>query len=278
MNRRRLAGATAGAFVLVLFLAAAGWDRYIIVRHPAPGRLTTLIATSPPAGYAAKPSNSHVVTTASSPFAAYKAAAKRSPSSSASYSLSWSRPKTSNDSATVLLSYLPSAADASRVQAQAETQFVAAASYKAENYASAGAVTVSGVPGAKGAVFVPTSAATPPVASVAFRTGRVQALILLGQAGTPAETGSAAADLARAEYQRLAQALPGFHLGVSSVPLVASVAYWAVVAGAAALAVAIPMSVRRARRHRMEARRRSAQRQQQLRGSKIARRQAARRR
>ncbi|HET6965150.1 MAG TPA: hypothetical protein VFH58_10295 [Acidimicrobiales bacterium] len=278
MNRKGLAGATAALFVLTLVLAAAGWDRYVVMRHPAPGRLTGLIVTSPPSGYAKKPANSHVVTTDSSPFAAYKAAAKRSPSETASYSLSWSRAKQSDDSATVLLSYLPSAADATKVEAQAESQFLARGSYKAENYSYAGVVAVDGIPGAKGAVFVPTSGATPPVASVAFVTGRVQALVLLGQAGTSAATGRTAADLARAEYHHLQRTLPGFHLGVTAVPPVASAVYWAVVLGVLGLAVVIPVGVRRTRRRRLEARRRTARRQHQVRGSKIARRQAARRR
>lgn len=278
MKRRSVAGATAALFVLVLALAAAGWDRYVVMRHPAPKRLTTLMAASPPAGFAKKPANSHVVTTGSSPFAAYKAAAKRAPSATAAYSLSWSGIKQPSDSATILLSYLPSPGDAEKVQGQAQTQFLAADSYKSENYTRAGGLTVSGDPGAVGATFVPTASATSPLATVAFQTGRVQVLVLVGQSGPPTTAGRSAVELARAEYVRLQQALPGFRLGVTSVPVTASVVYWAVVASLIGLAVAVPLGVRSTRRRKVEARRRTARQQHQVRGSKIARRQAARRR
>ncbi len=286
MKRKSLATPAAGVVLvlaLVLALAAAGWDRYIVVRHPAPKGLSALIAASPPAGFGVKPANSHVVTTDSSPFATYKAAAKRSPSGTAAYSLSWSGTKQPSDSATILLSYLPSAADADKVQAQAQTQFLAADSYKAENYTrSSGALAVTGVPGAVGAAFVPTASAgasaTVPLATVAFQTGRAEVLVLVGQSGPPATASRSAVELARAEYGRLQQALPGFRLGVTSVPATATAVYWAVVAGLIGLAVAIPLGVRRTRQRSVEARRRTAQHQHQLRGSKIARRQAARRR
>ena len=90
--------------------------------------------------------------------------------------------------------------------------------------------------------------------------------------------GSHQAALAQQEYRHLGQALPGFDLVRTSVPLVPTVVYWGVYGGLVLLAVIIPLGVRRARRMRADARRRAAQRQHQVRGSKIARRQAARRR
>ncbi len=279
MHPKRLAAAAAVTFVLVVLVAAAGWDRYVVVRKADRLRLAHLVVSSPPPGYTTKPANASEVPASSNPFAAFKADAKKAPSDTGAYSVSWTNPKSSNDSASILASYLSSPAAAATVEAQAEKQFLAAGSFASEKYRYANAVAVPGIPGAKGAVFVATgTSTTPPVAAVTFATGRVQTLVLVGQVGTPASTSETAAALARSEYLHLRQALPGFDLQVTRVPLVATILYWAVVAGLIALGVVIPLGVRRGRRMRREARLRTARRQQQVRGSKIARRQATRRR
>jgi hypothetical protein len=279
MKRNRLRAVSASLFVLLVLLAGVGYDRWIVIRHVERTRLATLVVASPPPGYTKKPSSANQVTTQSSPLSSYKSLATAAPSRSGAYSVSWSNPASSTDSATILVSLLPNAAGAGKVQAQSVTQFLAAGSFNAEHYTLAGTVPVPGVPGARGAVFGPTgTATTPPVAAVVFSTGRVQVLELLGQKGTPTSTGAAAAALARSEYTHLGQVLPGFSLEVTSVPLVASAVYWAAVVGLLAVGVALPMGVRRARRARADARRRAARRQHQVRGSKIARRQATRRR
>lgn len=279
MHRKRLQAVAAGIFVVVALLAAGGWDRYVVERKIDRARVAHLVVSSPPAGYAKKPSNANQVPAASSPFAAYKAEAKKVPSGTAAYSVSWSNPKSGNDSASILVSYLSSPAAAATVEGQAEKQFLAASSFQSEKYRYVGPVPVPGVPGAKGAVFAATgTATTPPVAAVTFPTGRVQVLVLVGQTGTAESTGATAAALARSEYLHLQQALPGFDLRVTRVPAVATAVYWGVVLGLLALAIAIPVGASRARRMRREAHLRTARRQQQVRGSKIARRQAARRR
>lgn len=279
MNRRGLVGAAAVLFVLSLVLAGIGYDRYVVDRTVVRARVARLVVTTPPPGFTKKPTGSSQVATSSSPFSYFKSAAKTSPSSTAAYSVSWSDPASSSDSATVLVSYLAKPSQAARVESQAVTQFLGSSSFKSENYAFSGPIPVPGVPGGKGSVFTATGkATTPPVAAVAFSTGRAQVLVLLGQTGTAAATGATAAALAQQEYAHLRRALPGFDLVETSVPLVASIVYWAVYGTLVLAAVTIPLGVRRARRMRADARRRVAQRQHQVRGSKIARRQATRRR
>jgi hypothetical protein len=279
MNRKWLAATTALTLVVALLVAGAAYDHWIVTRHTARARLARLVLTSPPPGYGAKPASTNQVAASSSPLSTYKAFAQARPSSTGAYSVSWTKPSSTTDSATILVSLLPSAVDASKVQAQAATQFVGPDSFKAQNYALSGSIPVPGVPGAKAAVFKATgTATTPPVAAVTFATGRVQVLELLGQTGTPESTGATAAALARAEYEHLGQSLPGFSLQVTQVPPVASIVYWLVVVGTLGLVVAVPLAVRRVRARRAAARLRTARRQHQVRGSKIARRQAARRR
>lgn len=279
MYRKRVLGASMVAGLAVyLVVAGAGWNRYIVVRRLDRTRLAGLVTPFPPPGFAPKPSDAHLVTTASSPFSAYRSAARTSPSSTASYSVSWSAPKDGSDSVTILVSYLPSVAAASKVEAQALSQFVASGSLRSQGYVLAAPVTVMGVPGARGAVYRPTTSPTPPEAAVAFSTGRAQVLELLQMTGAPSSAATTAAGLAGTEYTYLRRILPGFELRTGAVPVGASTVYWAVVAVIGGLSMALPKILRRAKRLRAEARLRSAWRQRQVRGGRIARRQAARRR
>lgn len=279
MSRKRWRIAAAAGFVLFFALAATGYELFIVMRHADKPRLARLIVPTPPAGYTHKPSASNVVTSADNPFAAFKSAAKRSPSESGAWSVSWANPASSNDSATILVSYLPSASAAEQVQSQAVQQFTGANSFKAQNYALYRAIPVSGVPGARAAAYTATGGATtPPVVAVVFSTGRAQVLELVGQTGTPQSTAAVAVDLARSQFLHLRRALPSFTLGVTIFPALATAIYWAVVAALAALVVGVPLGIGRTRRIRADRRRRAAERQHQVRGSKIARRQAARRR
>lgn len=267
----------AASLAIYLVLAVLGWAHYVVMHPLDRSRLAGLVVPAPPPGYTPKAASANLVPAASNPFSSYKAAAQHSPGSTAGYSVSWTNPKSSVDSATILVSYLPSASVARQVQSQARTRFLSSESFKSENYKYAQPLGVPGVPGAGGAVFTATgTATTPPVAAVVFATGRAQVLELIGQTGTPAGTGDTAATLARREYDHLARSLPGFQLHRTSVPLVASLIFWGAAAAIAVVAVAVPMVMGRVRRRQEAARVRNAQRQHHVRGSKIARRQARR--
>jgi hypothetical protein len=277
MHRKVLCAVAAALVVLVAGLV---FDEWIVMRPLDRGQLARLVVPTAPPGFTQKPASSTLVESSSSPLTEARTAAEQAPSQTGSWATTWDTPKASNDSASVLVTYLPSASEAALVEKQAETQFLGANSFQSQSYALVGPVAVTGVPGARGAVFKPSgTATTPPVASVVFSYGRAQVLVILGQTGTPAATGAAAAILSRSEYAHLQADLAGFRMGhVTRVPLIASLAYWGVLAGVMALAVFIPLGMRRRRRRRAEARRRIATQQHQLRGAKIARRQASRRR
>ncbi len=265
--------------VLALALATGAYEQWIVMRHADRGRLAGLVVTAPPPGFTKKASASNEVTAASSPFSAFKTAAKNAPGSTGAWTSSWTSPSSSSESATVLVSLLPSAAIAAQVEAQAETQFLGTGAFAAQSYTRSASAPVPGVPGAKGAVFRPKAgAASPPVTTAVYRYGRAQVLVIVGKTGTPTQAEWATAALATSEFAHLRGALSSFSFLVTTVPLVATLVFWAVVVGGLGLALGIPMGSRRARRRRDQARSRLAARQHQVRGSKIARRQAVRRR
>lgn len=275
MNRKTLVAISVAVGGAYLLLALVGWTAFVVMHPVDRARLSRLAVTTPPAGFTKKPASANQVAASSSPYSEYKTIAKKSSGSTGAYSVSWTSTKSADDSATFLISYLPSAADAAKIQSQAKSLYLAPGSFKSENYQYVQAINVAGVPGAVGSVYKATgTATTPPVAGVAFTTGRVQILELIGETGTPAGTGQSAAALAQSEYAHLTKALPGFGLQRTSIPLVASLIYWGVAAGIAVLAVAVPLQLGRVRRRRKWSKLRRERRQQQVRGSKIARRQA----
>lgn len=276
MNRKALKLLAA---VVILVVASVGYDEWVVVRHTDRSRMARLVVSAPPAGFTKRASASNAVTATDSPFAAVKAAAKAHPSATGAWTSSWTSPSSSSDSATLLVSLLPTPTVARTVNGQAAAQFLGPNSFKSQSYTLAGPVAVTGVPGARGAVFRPSSgASTAPVATAVYSWGRVQVLVIVGLTGTTTRAGAAAASLAAAEYAHLEKALPGFGLKATEIPPVATVIYWAVVGSLMVLAIGIPVAVSRTRRRHEQARARLSARQHQTRGSKIARRQAGRRR
>lgn len=243
--------------------------------------MARLVITTPPAGFTAKPSASNAVDPSTTfKLSSYKTIAEKSPNQTSAWVVSWSATASKDDSANIAVSLLPDAAAAETVQTQAVKVLLGADSgLKTTGYVYHSAVDVPGVPGAAGALYTATgTATTPPEAIVAYRDGQAQVLVLLAQVGTPAAVASAAAHMAANEYVYINQALHGFSLATTRVPLVATIVYWVVAAALLGLAFGIPLGVRRVRRRREELRQRTARRQQNVRGSKIARRQASRRR
>jgi hypothetical protein len=277
MNLKRLTAA--GLVVIVLVLAAAGYDRYIVQRSVVRSRLARLVITAAPPGYTGKPAAASRVTSSSNPFAEFKAVAKRFPAETGAYSVSWSSPSSADDSATLLASLVPSAADARTLAAQASSQFLGADSFKSESYVQVERLVVPGLAGGQAALYrAAGSAKTPPVVSLEYRVGRVEVLELVGQTGPPNAAISTAETLARSEVSHLDAVEPGFALEVTRYPPVATLIYWVVAAGLVMAMIAAPLAIRRSRRRRAEATARTARRQRLARGGKIARRQGRRRR
>ena len=134
------------------------------------------------------------------------------------------------------------------------------------------------IPGAVAAFFTPSSLTNPPLVIVAFQVGRAQVTEFIGIPGDKQAIEDEALSFARSEYVHLRAVLPGFSLSSTSYPLVASVIYWLVVA-IVVLAVAFgPLLRERALERRRLLAERARVQHKTVRGSKIAKRQSARRR
>ena len=259
-----------GVAILVFFLL-------IPVHSIERSRLSSLVPGHPPAGFNKKPASSTQVAASNSPFPEVKAAAKSAPNSTGSYSIEWTKRSPSNDAVSLIVSMLPSAKDASTVQSQAKGNYLGQQSLKSASYSYVRPVEVPGVPGASAALFSSTRS-NPPLVVVAFQKGRAQATAFAGVAGPAASVESTARVVASSEYRLLSNLLPGFTLTRTSWPVVASIVYWLVAAAIALGAVLVPWMRRRIIERRRMATEVARTRAVGARGSKIARRQAARRR
>jgi hypothetical protein len=262
------------AILAVVAIAAVGYERFIPITQIDSGRLAALVVTAPPSGFNKKPASSTGVPASSSPFSTVKAAGKSSPGSTGSYSVAWTNPSSSNDSAWLLVSVLPSASDAAKVQSEAASQYLGAQSFKTENYVLAGHVAMPSMSGAQAAVFT-SSKSGPPVVTVIYQVGRAQVVEFVGLVGSQAKATTTATALANAEAAQLDHVLPGFSLSRTSSPLAATLVYWLVVLSIVSIGIATPIIVRRTRQKRIQARERMARRQLQSRGRKVARRHAS---
>jgi hypothetical protein len=262
--------------VVILAVAAIGYERYIPIHHVQRARLARLVVASPGAGFTAKPAATNEVPASSSPFAALKTAATRSPNSTGAYSVEWTG--ASSSIASVLVSMLPSRSSAAAVAAQATTAYLGAASFKSNNYVLAGRLAVPEVTGAQGATYRPTSAkATTRLAVAVFQVDRY-VVVEFAQRSNAAAADSTVTGLAQAEAQHLRQVGSGFSLVVTTWPTAASLIYGGVTLAIAVLTLIVPVGVTRGRRRRRLAREAMARRALQGRGRKIAKHQAARRR
>jgi hypothetical protein len=266
--------------VAILVIAAIAYVEFIPVHHVEQSRLSQLVVTKPPAGFSAKPTSSATVPASSSPFAALKTAAKRSPNQTGAYVIQWPGTGTqssSSDVASVVLSWLPSTSDAATVQKQAVSAYLAAGSFKTDDsYSLESRFAVAGVPGAAGVIFGPApSTGHLGLAVAVLGEGRFVS-VDFAQLSSPAPAQAAATSLAQAEYAHLRQVGPGFTLGVTHYPLEASLILIGVAVTLAALLVLVPLGVSRGRRHRRLAREAASRRAVQGRGRKIAKHHAAR--
>jgi len=264
--------------VVVLGIAAIGYERYIPVHHVQRARLSHLVAASPPAGFKAKPTTANEVAPSSSSLAALKAAGQRAPNSAGAYSVQWPGTTSTNDVASLLVSMLPTKADAVAVQAQATKAYLAGSSFKSNNYRLLGPLAVPSVAGAQAATFGPTSAkGAQRLAVVVFQEGRYAVVAFVQQTSLTRVDASAVA-LAQLEAAHLQKIGSGFSLTVTTRPLVASLILVGVAVAVALLVLLVPVGVRRNRLRRRQARDAAVRRALQGRGRKIAKHQAARRR
>jgi hypothetical protein len=282
--------------IAVLALATAGFFVLIPLHRIHDARMSMLAPSSPPRGLDAKPAIASPERT--STFAAVTAAAKKDPGSTGTYTVEWTKPLPAapgaasnsggNDTVTLVLSLLPTPAQADTTQKEALSAYLGPKSKQSQYYKLASTVAVRFPPGARESWFEPTTAA-PPLAVEAFAYNRAQVVVFSAveessptggpskaAPASPAAAESAAEAAASSEYRLLARRLAGFSLRTTTWPLTATAVYWAVTAALAAAVVFVPVAVRKSREHRRRAREQARRRQLQSRGAKIARRQATR--
>jgi hypothetical protein len=266
------------AAVVILALGFIGYERYIPIHHVERSRLAELDANQAPPGFKTKPDSSQQVPASSSPFSDLTADAKRSPNSTGAYSIDWEGTKSTSDEANLLVSMLPSSKEATSVLKQAETTYLASGSLKSDGYTQPRPFTVPSVSGARAATFSSTSTTTPGRLSVAaVQVGRYVAVSFVAESGS-SDPQAAAVDLMQTEVSHLDRLGQGLSLKTTHWPFVASLVYGSSTIALAALVIAIPLAVAKVRQNRRLARERMLQRSLLARGSKVAKRQAGRRR
>ena len=266
---------------VLLAIAVAIYLPVMSVQKVRTGRLASLVVSRPPAGFNPKPAAANPVPPSSSQFEAVKLAGKKSPGSTGGYSIEWTDSSSSSqgsNAVSLVVSVLPSAGDAAKTQAEAKSAFASKNSLKADSYTYANAVAVPGIPGASASFYTPGSLTNPPLVVVVFQVGHAQATEFIGIPGDKQAIEDEAVSFARAEYNHLRSVLPGFSLSETTYPVVASVVYWAVAAVIVLAVVVGPILRRRAVERRRLVAERARVQHKTVRGSKIAKRQAARRR
>lgn len=265
----------AAGLVVYLIVAAVVFVPVVRLQRVVPGRIAALVVSTPPPGFTAKPAAANVLKPSSSSFAGVKAAAKKAKDSTGAYSVEWAKTG-SNDAVSMVISYLPTPADAAKVQEEARTAYTGRGSLKSDAYTYTGPVPVEGIPGASGAAFKASTSGNPPLVVVAFQDGRAQATVFVGLSAPPAAVESTAVAFARSEHEHLRATLGGFSLVRTTWPALSASLYWVVAALLATAGLSWPAMRRRAERRRVAAAERARMQHKTVRGSKIVKRQAGR--
>lgn len=262
-----------GAAALVLVLAAAGYWWWVPVHQSDATRLAPLVPHRSPAGFGTKPSSAGPVPASRTSISAVENAAHRSPDATASYAIAWSGRKTKNAAVEVLLTLLPSAAQARTARTQAVRHYLGTKSLQSSGYRRSKRFTPTSVPGAAGALFVPasTGASTGKAAVAVLSRGRAVAVVLADAKGTTAR--SAVTTAAQRTWSRLGGEA-AVSLELTTYPLVASVLYAAATAVLVTVVLGAAPARARLRRRRQAAWARAVERERRSRGRKVVRRRA----
>lgn len=266
---------------LILAVALIVFVPLISMEKVQRSRLAHLVVSKPPAGFNPKAAAANPISASSSQFATVKIAGQKSPHSTGGYSIEWtdsSGSTTGTNAVSLVVSLLPNAGDATKVQAEAKSAYASKSSLKADSYTYANAVPVPSIPGASAAFFNPSTLSNPPLVVVAFQVGRAQATEFIGLPGDKQAIENEAVSFARTEYEHLRSVLPGLSLTETVYPTVASVVYWVVVGVMLLVVIVGPILRRRTVQRRLVLAERARSQHKTVRGSKIAKRQAARRR
>jgi hypothetical protein len=229
--------------VVVLVVAAVGYQAVVPSTHVVRSRLARLVVTRPTVkAFDVKPSSESAQQAAQSGVTALTTAAKRSPNQTGIYAVEWL--PSPSQGAVIFAFLLPSDAQATTALAQLRGDEMGPQSYANDSLALRSTFTVAGVPGSSGSVYTPTSkTATPSWLSVAgVRDGRVVALAEVVEA-TPSQADSI--KMASTEYAHLRGVEPGFSLDVVTRSLPMTIVWVVGAVLVAALAALGPVGWRR---------------------------------
>jgi hypothetical protein len=257
--------------VVVLVVAAVGYQLVIPQKHVDRTRLARLVVTTPGVKeFDVKPTGAAEQKATSSGLKTLEAAAKKSPSSTGVYSIEWTG-KGTKDVAGVIVFLLPDEAEAKATLAQVKAQQLGPKSYSTDSLTRSSTFTVPGVPGSSGSYYEMTkkTATSLNLAATVFRQGDV---VAVAEGIKAKDTQADTETVTRTEYAHVRTVTPGFTLSLTTRPTVASVVWIAGSVVVALLAGFAPVVVGRIRRTRRRRRQEELDRLIVVRGQTIAKR------
>jgi hypothetical protein len=220
------------------------------------------------------PVDSEFVAPQKSAFAEMKKAATADPDETGGYGKEWSGSTASGDAATELVEFLPTAAQARLVRAEAEAEYSDTSSLKTAHITVTAHFSLPSVAGAFGVRVATAKSSTTSATTgtaIVFQQGRVVALEYL-QSVTRGLSRADATTMAQAEQALLERSEPAFSMVQITRPLGLSLLYGLVTLVAAGLILFLPGLVRRRRARREARQREQARYEYRARGGKAMRR------
>jgi hypothetical protein len=257
--------------VVVLVVAAVGYQLVIPQKHVDRTRLARLVVTTPGVKeFDVKPTGAAEQKAASSGLKTLEAAAESNPNSTGIYSIEWMG-KGTKDVAGVIIFLLPDEAEAKVVLAEVKTQQLGAKSYATDSLTRSSTFAVAGVPGSSGSYYEMTkkTATSLNLAATVFREGDV---VAVAEGIKARDTEVDTETVTRTEYAHLRSVASGFTLTPTTRPTVASIVWIAGSVVVALLAGSAPVVVGRIRRTRRRRRQEELDRLIVVRGQTIAKR------
>jgi hypothetical protein len=258
--------------VVIVVVAAVLYALWIPVTIANGARLGELAQSQPPPGLDVKAPTSTALSPAEFPFSEAKAAARKAPHETGMASVQWSPKEKNKAGAEVLLTLVPSEADAAKVLAEAVSSYVSTKAIQSNGYTLIKRFSVSGVPGASGVSFTTGGSSSTRVDEVVFQVDRAVEVAFIEAAGSDGQAKVTA--FAQDQHRHLAQEIPGFSLAATSLPPVASGIFWGVTLAILLLVVSVPPTVAWIRRRRRLTRAEARRRERLARGRKVLKNQA----
>jgi hypothetical protein len=263
-----LAVIVVGAIVAVVFVHSTHADSTLLGKLTVSEPHTSLLGKRPTQSQASDPSTSGLKEV--------KKAAAEDPTNTGQYLREWAAPKSAQDAAALLVSFLPSEEQAVRANRTA-TSLYGSTTALGTSYTRASQFTVPDVPGSSGTTFAavtPTSGQANTVYTITFQFGRAAVVEFVDVAQT-ALSQSDAESLAKAQYSLLRQTEPGFSIARSTWPWLASLLCGVITVVVAAAVFVVPEWVGRTRDRRVAQAEFRSKSQYRSRGSRAVRRHRA---